>query len=259
MRNLVLTNPLTKGDDVERVQKQLGVFPDGRYGRDTRKAVRAWQWRTGLARVSGGMSVRQQRLLLEIEAPTAQERGRAVTREGKPVPAEPVGMARGSHELGQRLIDCHPLPGSIYREGGGPGVGTHHHDQNWQSSSAVDLLVPAGSRVVAVLAGRIVRAGALQSTDPRLLGLRVGLQAANHALFYAHLSTLDVAVGDVVVAGDVLGHSGAANGVDHLHFALTAGDYDDDGETRSVNPVPLVRAHAEVLSEQRLRGLGLNQ
>ncbi len=50
-------------------------------------------------------------------------------------------------------------------------------------------------------------------------------------------------VGDVVVPGDVLGRSGAANGVDHLHFAMTAGNYDDDDETRSVNPVPLVRAH----------------
>ena len=50
-------------------------------------------------------------------------------------------------------------------------------------------------------------------------------------------------VGDVVVPGDVLGRSGAANGVDHLHFAMTASNYDDDDETRSVNPVPLVRAH----------------
>lgn len=141
------------------------------------------------------------------------------------------------------VLQHHPIPGALYREGGGPGGGTHRFGQNWQSSWAQDLMAPAGSIVVAVFDGVITRSGELGSSG-RFAGVRIGLQGARHAAYYAHLSESFVRVGQRVKAGDEIGRSGSAVGVDHLHFALTEGLYDNSDEKRGLDPVPLLRALA---------------
>lgn len=113
-----------------------------------------------------------------------------------------------------------PLPGSP-RIIGTPYSGTHTRG-NWESDNAVDLATPVGTPVLAVRAGVIgSRIGALSSGDPALAGLRVNLAMADGGgAYYAHLSRLVVRAGQRVVAGQVLGYSGSANGVAHLHFAV---------------------------------------
>lgn len=92
---------------------------------------------------------------------------------------------------------------------------------NWESDNAVDISAPYGTPVFAIADGVIgSQIGPLNSGDPHLEGLRVHLVTANNEAYYAHLSRLTVKAGQHVKAGELLGYSGRANGLDHLHIAL---------------------------------------
>jgi murein DD-endopeptidase MepM/ murein hydrolase activator NlpD len=132
---------------------------------------------------------------------------------------------------------------------GVPGVGTHSWTEppnNWQSDNAVDLGVPIGTKVVAVSAGVIdPRIGPLsltaahneegethdwtpESAGPldsgRFAGLRCYVNTSSDSFYYAHCSKLVVSAGQHVKAGQLLGYTGEANSVAHLHFARQSGD-----------------------------------
>lgn len=101
-----------------------------------------------------------------------------------------------------------------------PYQGTHRLYGNWESDNAVDIKVPVGTPVVAPADGVVgSQIGALGSGDPRLEGLRVHLDGPTDSFYFAHLSRLAVRPGQHVRAGDVIGYSGSANGVAHLHLA----------------------------------------
>jgi murein DD-endopeptidase MepM/ murein hydrolase activator NlpD len=103
---------------------------------------------------------------------------------------------------------------------GFPYQGTHLLYGNWESDNAVDISAPIGTPVYAVAAGTIgSQIGSLGSGDPRLQGERLHLVTATDEFYYAHLSVIVVRAGQTVQAGQLLGYSGAANGVAHLHFA----------------------------------------
>lgn len=107
---------------------------------------------------------------------------------------------------------------------GRPGQGTHTRG-NWQSDNAVDLAVPVGTPIYAVEAGIIGdRIGALDSSESALAGLRVNLEGSRSNHYYAHLYSLAVHAGERVEAGQLLGYSGTANGVAHLHYAAESID-----------------------------------
>lgn len=109
---------------------------------------------------------------------------------------------------------------------GVPYQGTHTLYGNWESDNAVDLATPAGTPVVALADGTIgPQIGPLSASgDPRLAGLRVHLVTPGNEFYYAHLSRLAVKAGQKVKAGQIIGYSGAANGVQHLHFAQRSGN-----------------------------------
>lgn len=111
-----------------------------------------------------------------------------------------------------------------------PGQGTHSFTQapnNWQSDNAIDVAVPKGTPVFAPAAGVVVNAGYEAGQGPgstgRFAGERITLQLAGNELFYGHLSALTVKAGQRVQAGQLIGYSGEANGVQHLHFATQVG------------------------------------
>ena len=146
--------------------------------------------------------------------------GAAVAPATTPVPPEP-----GSTVLTFPV----PTPGPVYPLGaqatviGWPFQGSHLLFGNWESDNAVDLAVPVGTPVYAVTAGTIgPEIGPLDSTDPHLQGLRLHLVTADDEYYYAHLSTIVVAAGQSVTAGQLLGYSGEANGVAHLHLGERA-------------------------------------
>lgn len=104
---------------------------------------------------------------------------------------------------------------------GCPYQGTHTLG-NWESDNAIDLNVEYGTTVHAVWSGNIgPEWGPLSSSDPQLLGQRLHIKRPDGIdSYYAHLSRLIAQPGQWVNEGDVIGYSGSANGVAHLHFSV---------------------------------------
>lgn len=101
-----------------------------------------------------------------------------------------------------------------------PHQGTHTLYGNWESDDAVDIAAKVGTPVYAPFDGVIgPQIGALDSRDPHLQGLRVHVDGAKDSAYLAHLSRLVVKAGEHVRKGQIIGYSGEANGVAHLHFA----------------------------------------
>jgi hypothetical protein len=116
-----------------------------------------------------------------------------------------------------QIIGCPFVPGSTHS----PFVAPN----NLASDNAVDIAVPVGTPVYAVADGVIgPQIGPLDSTDPRMAGLRIHLDASGIRFYYAHLSRIDVFPGAYVQAGQQIGLSGSANGAAHLHFAQDVGN-----------------------------------
>jgi hypothetical protein len=135
------------------------------------------------------------------------------------VPSEQNVAAGYTYPLAAQgeIIGCPFVPGSTHSAFVAPN--------NLASDNAVDIAVPVGTPVYAVTAGVIgPQIGALDSSDPRMAGLRVHLNAPGVRFYYAHLSRIDVVAGQYVQAGQQLGLSGSANGAAHLHFAQDVGN-----------------------------------
>jgi hypothetical protein len=117
-----------------------------------------------------------------------------------------------------------PVAGEVK---GGPYQGTHTRG-NWESDNAVDIYAPEGTPVYAAAFGKIGPAsqyGSLNSNDPAMAGERLHLYAdlGGQHFYYAHLSKIVVQPGSKVKPGQLIGYSGSANGVPHLHFAVEKG------------------------------------
>jgi Peptidase family M23 len=135
------------------------------------------------------------------------------------VPSALAPAAGYAYPLGEQgdIIGCPFVPGSTHSAFVAPN--------NLASDNAVDIAVPVGTPVYAVAAGVIgPQIGPLDSTDPRMAGLRVHLNTPGVRFYYAHLSELDVVPGQYVQAGQQIGLSGSANGAAHLHFAQDVGN-----------------------------------
>ena len=99
---------------------------------------------------------------------------------------------------------------------------------NWQTDNALDIAAPVGTPILAVADGQICAAcgiGAQESRDPIRAGLRLTLLTNSNAVWYAHLSRFapGLTPGAKVKRGQVIGYSGSANGVAHLHIAVQNG------------------------------------
>jgi hypothetical protein len=123
----------------------------------------------------------------------------------------------------------YPLPHPV-KAIGVPYQGTHARafnksggSDNWESENAVDLPTPKGTPVYAVEAGTIGKQIGPMGSG-RFAGNRLHLVTAGNEFYYAHLSKLVVKAGQTVHAGQLLGYSGVANGVPHLHIAAKVGD-----------------------------------
>ena len=102
--------------------------------------------------------------------------------------------------------------------------------------AGLDLLAPAGADVIAAAPGRVTWAG------PRAGGWGT-LVTLNHGhgvrTMYAHLSSVDVRVGQWVAGGTVLGRVGATGDATgpHLHFEVRIGNAAID-PLRALVPLP---------------------
>lgn len=135
-------------------------------------------------------------------------------------------MANPANLLGVGVV--YPVRGGTAL--GYPGSGTHSFTDapnNWESDEAIDIGVPIGTPVYAVASGTIgSQFGYLtDSASSRFAGLRLHLDTADDEFYYAHLSRFAPGIrpGAQVEKGQLLGYSGSASGVEHLHFAERAG------------------------------------
>lgn len=127
-----------------------------------------------------------------------------------------------------------PVSGGSPSKGiiGTPGQGTHSFTappNNWQSDNAIDIGTPVGTPLVAVDDGTISSSlgfGTLTGDgSSRFAGIRFHLvDSHNNTWYYAHLKKVVVKPGQQVQRGQLVGYSGSANGVAHLHLASKDGD-----------------------------------
>lgn len=140
-------------------------------------------------------------------------------------PGTPVGKGMDPYGLAAKFGS--PL-GIAYNPLGTPGQGTHGKafnrkggSDNWQSENAFDLGTPVGTPVFAPADGTIdaKRYGSLGSGG-RFAGKRVTLVGSGNSFYLAHLSKISVKPGARVKKGQLIGYSGEANGVPHVHYAI---------------------------------------
>lgn len=114
------------------------------------------------------------------------------------------------------------------------GMWAHKH-------SGQDFAVPQGTQVVAAHGGTVVKAGGNGAGDGPAYGNAIVIKHANGTYSqYAHLSRIDVGVGQVVATGQNIalsGNTGNSSGP-HLHFEIrTTPNYGS-----AIDPVAFLRA-----------------
>jgi murein DD-endopeptidase MepM/ murein hydrolase activator NlpD len=160
----------------------------------------------------------------------------------------PVKIKNGQIER-KHKGPSYPL-GKIGEVIGTPFAGTHTIG-NWQSDNAVDIAVPTGTPVLAIKDGVIGdQIGSLGSSNPAMAGERVYVNTPNDSFYYAHLSKITVEPGQQVKKGDIIGYTGEANGVEHLHLGVQKGDPTNliENDPALSNPVPTTGHVKEVKS-----------
>ncbi|WP_018568158.1 transglycosylase family protein [Streptomyces sp. PsTaAH-124] len=150
----------------------------------------------------------------------------------KPTTRAGSGSSRHSghpHTTSHTLVaPVHASIGTAYRSSGSHWSKGYH--------TGVDFLVPTGTSVHAVGAGRVVTAGWGGS-----YGYQVVIRHADGRYSqYAHLSAISVRAGQTVTAGQRLGRSGATGNVTgpHLHFEVRTGP----GFGSDIDPLRYLRA-----------------
>ncbi|QIJ63994.1 M23 family metallopeptidase [Streptomyces sp. JB150] len=112
----------------------------------------------------------------------------------------------------------------------------------WQSThSGQDFAVPTGTKVVAAHGGTVVKAGGNGAGDGPAYGNAVVIKHGNGTYSqYAHLSTINVRIGQIVKTGQQIarsGNTGNSSGP-HLHFEIrTSPNYGT-----AIDPVAFLRA-----------------
>lgn len=110
---------------------------------------------------------------------------------------------------------------------GTPHNGTHTLG-NWQSDNAIDISLKKGTPIYAVSDGVVVNPGTVGkgagSGSGRFDGFKMTLKGGNNSWWYGHLDKMLVKAGQRVHRGQLIGYSGVANGVPHLHFGQMHGN-----------------------------------
>ncbi|WP_030801705.1 M23 family metallopeptidase [Streptomyces sp. NRRL S-337] len=112
--------------------------------------------------------------------------------------------------------------------------------------SGQDFVVPSGTVVKAVHQGTVIKAGPWGGGDGPAYGNAIVIQHANGVYTqYAHLSAIQVHVGQQVGAGQQIGLSGSTGNSTgpHLHFEVRTGPNYGSG----IEPTGFLRAHGDAV------------
>lgn len=138
--------------------------------------------------------------------------------DGSLEPRPVQGPAGGSGGVGYPLSTRGTL-------NGGPGQGTHAGGP-WTDSNAIDINVPVGTAVLAPVSGTVTGvSGGWSGGAGRYDGYGVTIRGADgREYFLKHQRTATVRAGQSVTRAQVIGESGAGNGVPHLHIGVSSGN-----------------------------------
>lgn len=160
---------------------------------------------------------------------------------------ERLGLSLARMAVLERAIDGIPqvVPASIQNITSGFGFRHDPFHGRGAMHAGIDFRGPIGSPIFAAADGRVTFAGVKSG-----YGNAIEITHGNGMLTrYAHLSRIDVKVGQGVGAGSTiggLGSTGRSTGP-HLHFEVRIND-------RAVNPRPFLEAAPNVLKEVRAAG-----
>lgn len=157
-------------------------------------------------------------------AGTAQLVAEQATAQAAAVAAKPAALAW------EKPVSSYTLSATF---GKGGSMWSHKH-------SGQDFAVPVGTQVDAVSAGTVVKAGPNGGGDGPAYGNAIVIKHANNTYSqYAHLSKIQVKIGQKVAKGQQIalsGNTGNSSGP-HLHFEIrTTPNYGS-----AVNPVAFLR------------------
>jgi murein DD-endopeptidase MepM/ murein hydrolase activator NlpD len=162
---------------------------------------------------------------------------------------ERLGFSLARMTVLERALDGIPqvVPASIQSITSGFGYRRDPFNGHGAMHAGIDFKGPIGSPIFAAADGRVAFAGVKSG-----YGNVIEISHGNGMLTrYAHLSRIDVKVGQRVAAGATiggLGSTGRSTGP-HLHFEVRIND-------RAVNPRPFLEAAPDVLKEVRRTGTG---
>jgi peptidoglycan LD-endopeptidase LytH len=143
--------------------------------------------------------------------------GTKMTRQGKPTgppPAPGMVAVKGGWAI--------PASGKVI---GTPGAGTHTLG-NWESDRALDIALKYGTPVRSPFGGVITPQFGSLGSSGRFQGSRLHVRNPTNEWYAAHLSRYAPGIrpGVTVRPGQIIGYSGSASGVSHLHEGLKYGD-----------------------------------
>ena len=214
---------------IKRFQRRVGLTPNGIPGTATRKALGRYGTHVlgsrPLTRGATGWDVAALQFLLAWRGfPSATIDGGlgvrtelALRRFQRWAGLEPDGVAGASTYAALRLAPAScpislawPVAGQIGDPFGPRGNRFH---------AGVDIIAPSGALVGAAAPGRVTWAGRLAGGWGKLV---VVAHADGVRTLYAHLSSIAVRVGQLVVTGDRVGTVGATGDATgpHLHFEV---------------------------------------
>lgn len=142
-----------------------------------------------------------------------------------------------------KAVDAWVKPVDKYTLGEPFGIAGSH----WSHKhSGQDFVVPTGTAVKAVHKGTVVKAGPWGGGDGPAYGNAIVIQHENGTYTqYAHLSQIQVRVGQQVGAGQQIGLSGSTGNSTgpHLHFEVRTGPNYGTG----IEPTGFLRAHGDAV------------
>jgi murein DD-endopeptidase MepM/ murein hydrolase activator NlpD len=106
--------------------------------------------------------------------------------------------------------------------GGGPEAHRSRALGNWQSDDAYDLMGKAGDPVPALVSGVVTKISGKPGGDPGFAGYGITVRTSQGDLFFKHLGTANVKVGQRITPQTILGTLDAKTaGGPHLHLGGT--------------------------------------
>ncbi len=150
-------------------------------------------------------------------------RGTVMGEGSIPKPSKGIlGLAK--HILGGRGIDWFPNGYS-----NGPANHKSRSRGNWQSDNAWDLGAPEGTPVYSITSGTVTKVKqATPSKDGKVYGISVTVDGGKvyPNVFYTHLGSSSVSIGDKIEFGQLIGTIGASSDPKmprHVHIGLDSG------------------------------------